>query len=41
MRVIFESALLIETTIISMLFVFKWYHTGVLIENTVLNKEIQ
>ena len=39
--VLFEGALLIKITTISMLFVFEKYHTGVLIEDAVLIEEIR
>ena len=38
--VLFEGALLIKITTISMLFVFEWYCTEVLIEDAVLIKKI-
>ena len=39
--VLFKGALLIKVITISMLFIFKQYYTGVLIENVVLIEEIR
>ena len=37
--VLFESVLLMKIATISMLFVFKWYHNGVLLESATLFEE--